>query len=149
MARDLMKAKGRSESGSFIQLPHAILESEEYASLSMPAVKLLLDLFAQYRGKNNGDFAAAWSVMSRRGWRSRDTLRRALEELIEKGWIIKTRQGGKRICCLYGVTWKGIDDCGGKLDHPPTRTAPGTWKKIRNTPAVSLWPASRVNGAAR
>jgi len=149
MARTLLKSKGRAESGSFIQLPHAILESSEYANLSAPAVKLLLDLFAQFRGKNNGDFTAAWSVMSRRGWRSRDTLRRALAVLIEKGWIIKTRQGGRRICCLYAVTWKAIDNCGEKLDHPPTRTALGTWKKFRNTPAVSQWPARRVNGAAQ
>ena len=132
MGRSRIKLKGRRENGSFIQLPHAILESSEYAVLSAHAVKALIDLFAQFRGENNGDFTAAWSVMRKRGWKSKAMLYRALNELIDKGWIIKTRQGGRYLCSLYAVTWKPINTCKGKLDILPTRIAPGTWKN-RNT----------------
>ena len=109
-------------------MPHRLLECEPYTRLSGKGVKLLLDLFAQYRGNNNGDFGMAWTVMKRRGWRSRDTLRNALKELIEYGFIVQTRQGGRHRCNLYAVTWLAIDDCKGKLDCAPTNVALGYWK---------------------
>ena len=129
MAISRRRAKGRRDSGSFIAMPHAILKSETYARLSAPAVKLMLDLYGQYRGSNNGDFAMAWSMMKKRGWRSKDTLYRARNDLVENGFIIQTRQGGKHQCSLYAVTWQPIDDCNGKLDCRSTIVAPGYWKK--------------------
>jgi hypothetical protein len=54
---------GRRESGSFLAIPHAVLESDAYRTLSAHAVKLLFDLAAQYRGKNNGDLSATWRIM--------------------------------------------------------------------------------------
>lgn len=128
MARNRQKSKGRSESGSFCALPHSILESREYAALSGKTVKLLLDIFSQFRGANNGDLGANWKEMSKRGWKSRDTLTRALGELTESGFILKTRQGGRRKCSLYAVTWLAINECGGKLDMAPTRVATNTWR---------------------
>ena len=135
------KAKGRSDSGSFVAMPHAILESETYARLRAPAVKLMLDLYGQYKGSNNGDFAMAWSMMKKRGWRSKDTLYRARDELIDNGFVIQTRQGGKHQCSLYAVTWQPIDECNGKLDCPSTIVAPGYWKqgfvpKLESVPRI-------------
>lgn len=129
MSRSLLKSKGRREKGSFILLPKDLLESVEYASLTAFEAKLLIDLFVQYNGRNNGDFHCAWSLMKKRGWHSQDTLNRALCGLMEKGFATKTRQGGKHRCSLYAVTWKEINDCDGKLDVRPTQTAPGTWRK--------------------
>lgn len=145
MPRTRLKAKGRRDSGSFAAIPHDILDSPEWAKLSAYAVKALLDLFAQYRGTNNGDLSATWSQMQRCGWRSKDTLYRALQELLVKGWIVKTRQGGIHKPTLYGVTWKPIDPCDGKLDMKPSRVAPGIWKNKSSSPvAVPLCPASRT-----
>lgn len=129
MARTRLKSKGRRDGGSYIAMPHIILESAEYAALSPQAVKLLIDLFSQFRGVNNGDLSAAWKIMSARGWRSKATLYRALHELIANGWIEMTRRGGIHRCSLYAVTWLAIDECGGKLDVSPTRIASGKWKK--------------------
>lgn len=126
--RSRLKAKGRRDSWTFAKLPHHILESREYAVLSGSAVKLLIDLLGQFRGQNNGDFTIAWSVLRQRGWRSRDTLYRARTELLDGGWIIQTRQGGKHRCSLYAITWLPIDECGGKLDEKPTRVASNTWR---------------------
>lgn len=136
MSRNRSKAKGRRETGRFIMLPLAILESQEYARLNGNAVKALVDLFSQYNGKNNGDFTAAWSVMQKRGWKSKATLYAALKVLIDLSWIVKTRQGGKHICTLYAVTWQSIDPCDGKLDIKPTSVASGSWKNQNPVPPV-------------
>ena len=130
MARKLERMKGRRVTWTFVQLPHHILESNEFAELSNPAVRALLCLFGQYRGSNNGDFTAAWSVMQKRGWKSKGTLYRAIDDLLENGWILKTRQGGKNRCSLYAVTWLPIHECGGKLDVSVSKTPLGTWRKI-------------------
>lgn len=137
MSRRRERAKGRREGGSFVALPHAVIGGDEWADLSAHAVKLLLDLYAQYRGNNNGDLTAAWSILKVRGWRSKDTIYRALDELIGAGWLIKTRQGGRHTPSLYAVSWQAIDHCDGKLDVVETNTAPGTWKnKMRGPIAV-------------
>lgn len=128
MARSYLKAKGRRESGTFLAVPRAVLESENYIALNAHAVKLFYDLYVQYRGNNNGDLCAAWKLMKARGWKSRDTLERARAELLERGWTIVSRQGGRRIPTLYALTFLAVDECAGKLDISPTKTPPGNWK---------------------
>ena len=85
--RNRRKHTGRAESGGFFALPHAVMASPAFRNLSAHGVKLLCDLGGQYRGANNGDLGAAWRVMNPLGWRSRDTLSRALRELIDAGLI--------------------------------------------------------------
>src|SRR3989344_5142941 len=104
MARSRLKAKGRADFGSFVALPHAILESQEWAALTAFEVKLLLDVYGQYNGTNNGALAAAWTLVRPRGWRSESTLNRALRGLLDKGFLLKTRQGGKHRCSFFAVT---------------------------------------------
>ncbi|WXG51455.1 MAG: hypothetical protein RNU03_11300 [Candidatus Sedimenticola sp. (ex Thyasira tokunagai)] len=129
MAQSRAKIKGRKERGSFIAIPKIVVESEQYSKLSSHSVKLLIDLSAQYNGSNNGDLCAAWSMMVKRGWRSKGTLYRAVSELITTGFILLTRQGGKHKASLYAVTFKPIDECKGKLEVKATVVAPATWKK--------------------
>lgn len=153
--RNRRKHTGRAESGGFFALPHAVMASPAYRSLSAHAVKLLCDMGGQYRGSNNGDLGAAWRVMQPLGWRSRDTLGRALRELTDAGLIEQTRQGGLNRCSLYALTWHAIDECGGKLDVRPTRVASRLWmakqadeKQNASTVAVSDRHGSRVNAGA-
>ena len=113
-------------------MPHDVLNHENFTTLSPRAVKLLIDLGAQYRGTNNGDLCAAWTLMSKRGWKSKGTLYRALQELEAKGFICKTRQGGRHVASLYAISWRAVDECGGKLDVRETSVAPGFWKLGRN-----------------
>jgi hypothetical protein len=122
-------AKNRRPSKPFLRLPRDIVDSVEYAELSAIAVKLMIDLHAQYRGNNNGDFTIAWRVIEKRGWKSKDTLYRAVGELQDFGFVIVTRRGGRRIPTLYGLTYLPIDACGGKLDVRASNTASNTWKK--------------------
>jgi DNA-binding PadR family transcriptional regulator len=61
----------------------------------------------QYNGRNNGRIDAIFTRLEKRGWKN-GTLYRTLNELQEKGFIVKTRQGGigamKKICSLYRFT---------------------------------------------
>jgi hypothetical protein len=120
--------KGRRTSKTFFGFPHECIRHSNYISLSAYAVKLLIDLGAQYNGKNNGDLCAPWSIMKDRGWNSQATLHRAKNELIDKGWIVTSRQGGRHKCSLFALSFQAIDECKGKLDINSTNVAPGNWK---------------------
>ncbi|MGH8503836.1 MAG: hypothetical protein ACREVE_15495 [Gammaproteobacteria bacterium] len=112
-------------------MPKHVLNSPQYARLSAYAVKLLFDLFAQYYGSNNGDFSACWTLMRRRGWRSKGTLHKATKELRDTGWIAVARQGGRNKASLYAITFLPVDECGGKLDIAATVAPLGWWQRDR------------------
>jgi hypothetical protein len=145
-ASRLREAKAKRGSGNFVPLPFDVLRSPRFAALSAHAIKLLLDLLAQYNLRNNGDFTAAWSVMKQRGWKSRDTLDRARAELERTEFVIRSRQGGRRLCNLYAVTFFGIDYCQGKLDVRPTGSPPGNWHE-RGRHLPPLPPRARISTA--
>ena len=117
-------------------MPFAVIRSKSFADLSAHAVKLVCDFLAQYKGDNNGDLCVAWKLMRERGWRSRDTLEKARRELLDRGWIVITRQGGRHQATLYAVTFYAIDYCGGKLDVKQTGSPTGEWKQ--NEPLLAL-----------
>jgi hypothetical protein len=124
-----MRSNGRSKTAYFIQIPNRCLISENFKSLSPFACKLLLDAASQFKGYNNGDLCISWSVMKNRGWRSAATLDKARKELVEKGWLILTRQGGRNRCSLYAISFHKIGNFGSKLDVAPTQQAPNDWLK--------------------
>ena len=125
------KTKNRKEKGSFSSIPHQVTNSDNYRSLSYTATKLLLDTIARYNGKNNGDFDYTLTTMKSWGWKSNDTIARAKNELLIKGWIVLTRQGGRNKCNLYALTIHAIDYCNGKLDVKPTERASAKWKETK------------------
>ena len=129
-------AQSKRERGGFVALPHVVIRSQNFASLSAHAVKLLIDLLSQYKGNNNGDLCATWTLMQRRGWKSKDTLNKALKELRLCDWLETTRQGGRHKPTLYAVTFIAIDSCGGKLDVLATASPRGSWKKNEPLPPM-------------
>lgn len=116
-ANDRRRAEARQyrEPGLFVPMPVEVLRSPQFACLSANGVKLLCDLLSQWRLGGNGDLCATWTVMHARGWRSRDTLSKALKELLDKRWIVQTRQGGRHRPSLYAVTFFSLDESS-KLD---------------------------------
>lgn len=100
------------------------MDHPDYLGLSGNAVRLLLELARQYRGSNNGDLTAAWSLMNKRGFRSKATLNNAAKELLDARLISRTRVGRFTnpggVCALYALTWQRIDECKGKLDAAST-----------------------------
>lgn len=144
----LRRHKGRAESGTFASLPHHIMDSVAWAMCSGTAIKLLLELYRQYNGSNNGDLCAAMTLLRPRGWKSDETVMHALRELRHYGLIALTRQGGLNKANLYAVTWKPIDECKGKLDCSPSTKPPNDWKKScepyrrparQKKPPCNLW----------
>ncbi|MDN6859692.1 hypothetical protein QO207_24160 [Pseudomonas sp. CAN2814] len=128
MARSLAKSKGRRESGTFAAIPHAVMDSEDFRTLSGGALKVLLGLLRQYRGANNGDLSASMGQAKEWGVRSSSTLAASIKELMDCDLIIRTREG-KFIkpggcCALYAITWRPIDPCDEKIEVSPTTTAP-------------------------
>ncbi len=107
------------------------LHSPAYKSLSGRAKALLVDLTMQFNGWNNGEFTTAFKYMHERGWRSRDTLGRARGELLDKGFIELTRQGGLGFASLYAVTWWPIHGRNGQLDVGETKTPRNWWRDGR------------------
>ncbi|MCK9366802.1 MAG: hypothetical protein M0P72_06605 [Metallibacterium scheffleri] len=131
MARKRLKVLGRQEAGTFFRVPTSVLESAAYRTLSMKGKSLLLDLGAQFRGYNNGHLSPSWTLMRQWGWSSKQTLQRALEELLRAGLLEKSRQGGRNRCSLFAFTWLAIDKgtAGAWLDVQPTRVASGLWRR--------------------
>mgnify|MGYP000698718695 FL=1 len=102
-----LNMKGRRDYGRYYNVPHWVTDTHAYCSLSSYSFKLWHDLLLQFDGKNNGRIDAILSRLENRGWKN-GTLYRSLRELIEKGFITKTRQGGigamKTTCSLYRFT---------------------------------------------
>ena len=127
--RKRAKMTGKGGASTFMGIPHFVLRSPQWALLSGAEVKMLIELAMQYNGHNNGDFSATREHLRARGWKSHQTMDAALRSLEKKGWIVKTRQGGKHAgCTLYGVTWEAVDDCNGKHQWPPERKPSHAWK---------------------
>jgi len=102
--------KGNRVGEGFLALPYSVLNSPLFLALSPHAVKLLLDVAAQYRGDNNGDLALAWKLMKPRGWRSEATLHKAKSELLAAGFFYETRKGRRpNVCSLFALTWPALD----------------------------------------
>jgi hypothetical protein len=123
-----LRHKGRATTGRFLMLPHRVLKSSEFASLSPRAVKLLIETASRFNGQNNGDLSATFSELSKRGWRSAATLDKAKKELVKKKWLILTRQGGRNKCSLFAVSWLPVDECNGKIEYPSESIASDLWK---------------------
>lgn len=141
--RDRARTKGRKNTSPFVRLDHRMLDHPDYLNLSHPAKALLTDMLRQYNGNNNGDFCVTLSVMSKRGWTSNDTLRRALNQLIAANLVMLTRQGGRHKPSLYAVTFLNIDPCNGKLECPATKVPPRNFSKIIPSPGIKPMPLGR------
>jgi hypothetical protein len=135
------RSKGRSNAvKSFAGIPRIVMESPDYKNLNGGSVKLLLEFACQYRGNNNGNLTAAYSILKERGFNSKGSITRAVDELLGAGLIIRTREGvfinpgGK--CALYALSWQPIDDCKGKqLSIQPTTTPPRKFStELNKTP---------------
>jgi hypothetical protein len=140
----------RREPGGFAAIPHNLLESQVFIGLTPHAVKLLMDLATQFKGFNNGDLCLAWSLMEKRGWKSRDTLNKARQELLNKELIMVSRYGDRKRAHLYALTFFAIDECKGKLDVKPTERPYSSWRRHEPLPPLKIKttpPPGGLNGA--
>ena len=102
-------ASGR-ESGGFVALPWSVLDSPSYARLSHVAKSLLLEIARQFVFDNNGRLLCSRNYLSKRGWRSNDTINRAKRELLDGGFIYETVRGHRpNRASWYALTWQTLD----------------------------------------
>ena len=112
MSIDRRKQKKKA---SYAGIDRKVLDHEDYISLSGNAVKLLLELARQYNGFNNGALSASWTLLKKRGFKSKTTLAKAKQELLAHRLIIETRTGRflnpGGVCSLYALSWRPINEC--------------------------------------
>lgn len=131
--------KGRSKGiGQFIPISHSMARSmarsPAWRSLSGPAVKVFVELHSRYNGSNNGDLSLSFGDASRLLGLGKTTIKRAFDELSEKGFIRRMRKGhwyGRR-----AATWAVTDKT---IDIPKHEMATNDWKN---------WPSERIANAA-
>jgi len=131
-------------SGQYSAIPHQVLDSIAFKGLGHPAKALLFELMRQHTGKNNGhlQLSFAW-LANKRGWKSREVIQRAKHELIERGLVILTRQGGLNAgASQYAVTWISISNFVG-LDIQQRSYHPGAWRLMDELPVAKTQKAYR------
>ncbi len=79
--------KGRSTTDRFVSLPHWMLQSPAWRSLSPVARSIFIELAAIYNGSNNGRIALSVRDAAERVRCSKNTAARALAELTQKGFV--------------------------------------------------------------
>ena len=118
------KARARKDKGRFAKLPRAAMQSPAVATLNNLPFRVLTIAAAECTGFNNGNINLVRANLKQYGVHRSGAVQTAIDELIERGLLVKTRQGGLGSCSLYAVPWfeltkdpKAIR----KLDHPLPR----------------------------
>lgn len=110
------------------------MDGQAFQGAGHTARSLLYELMRQLSGRNNGHLQLSSGWLRKRGWHSADVVQRAKGELLERGLIVLTRQGG--LNCgpsLYAVTWLHISNFVG-LDVLPQTYHPGQWALLDKLP---------------
>lgn len=150
-----MSRRNRKRSEQFMGIPYSVLDSQNFIRLSPNGIRLLIDLYRQYNGRNNGDLSAALTLMRKRGWKSQTTLSKCVKELLDADLIQKTREGYfqgsvSSQCALYAVTWRGVDECPGKNLEVKPNPRPAVVFSILNktspSPSTGDNPIQKLNG---
>ena len=116
-----------------------------FAALSPWSIKLLVDLIAQYNGRNNGDLQAAFSLMQPRGWNSETTLTKAKKELLAAGFIVEMRKGRRpNLCSLFALSWRPLNPSP-KHDFGPNGFQ--SYAYLKNQPLVLNIPKHKAGDA--
>ncbi len=115
-------------SGGFGGIPHAVMDCTAFKGAGHIAKALLFELIRQVNGSNNGHLQLSYEWLTkRRGWKSRDTIKRARLELVERGLVLETRKGGlNKGAAQFALTWLPISNSTG-LDFVASDYQPGAW----------------------
>ena len=145
------KASADRDGSSFIALPHVVVDCAAYRELSWPARALLLELARQVRPGMNGRLLATSRELGPRGFKSHDTIGRALSELQRAGFVYNTCRGGRPArASLYALTWLGLDAPPDLFDHDARRLfTRGAYRQpaTENAPLIPIGGAVKADAA--
>lgn len=104
--RGLPSRKAAATKHPYAAIEHRVIDSDAYADLSFSSRSLLTMLARQTTmPNNNGRLQAAHSYLERYGF-SDNTVTRGVAELIEHGFVFRTRSGGfHQGIAQYALTW--------------------------------------------
>jgi hypothetical protein len=111
--------KGKEYSGPLIILEKSVFETREFSRLSGNAVKVLIRIALGYDRYNNGRLSFTAREAEWAGFKSKDVVNKARDELLHTGWLKITRQGGRNAPTLYALTWRPVNYDDGLLCEPP------------------------------
>jgi hypothetical protein len=132
-------------SGGYVAIPWRVMDSPAYQGLTVASKALLLELARQHSGSNNGRLHLAHSWLARRGWPSKSIVDKCRDELLARGLIVQTKQGGLFIGpTLYALAWHAISNYVG-LDIAAHQYAPGAWALCNLPPTARRNPPSKKN----
>lgn len=117
----------------YFALEWRLLDSEAYADLTFSA-RSLLDVLGRQLGvpNNNGHLLTAYNYIKKFGFDSDRTVTRATKELIEHGFLFKTKTGGyQRGVGKFAVTWLPLSSDLNGLS--PNGFKPNAWRDWRPT----------------
>ena len=113
--------------GSYTPIPHAVLDSQAFTGASNRAKAMIFEFLRQHNGRNNGRMQATSSWLVGRGWRSKESISKAVAELVERSLLLLTKRGGLNAGpSWFALTWLPITDFSG-LDIKPQAYWPGAW----------------------
>lgn len=137
------------DSGGFVALPWAVLDSPAYAALSHPGRSLLLEIARQFVRDNNGRLLASAAYLEKRGWKSADVITRAKRELIAAGFIHETVKGHRpNKASWYAVTWRTLDRLPGYDEGAAVTFVRGAYQNasLRPSHGVAARPIAPSHG---
>ncbi len=94
-----------------MQLPYSMVQSDAWRALSGSALKVLIELYSRFNGKNNGNLCLSYADAAKKLGIGHATIKRAFVELQEKGFIRLIKQGfwyGRK-AAEWEITNKGLN----------------------------------------
>ncbi|EME68268.1 hypothetical protein H261_19199 [Paramagnetospirillum caucaseum] len=120
--RRKMLANGRNGCDRFVALPHYLLKSPAWMTMTPNAKALLIQLWARHNGTNNGEIGYSVRDAVAIGL-SKDQAARALKELVERGFLRVGRESSFTLKSKAARTWI--------LTGEPIGAAPATKEFMR------------------
>lgn len=90
--------------GKFIALPHNLMDSAAFQSLSVYSIVALIQFMRRFNGHNNGNIICTVCNLTQTPFMGRSTAHKCIRELETKGFIVKTTQGA--FTTRQATTWE-------------------------------------------
>lgn len=138
-----INAKGRNKGeGQYMPLPYNLTRSAAFRRLSGNALKVFIEIRSRFNGVNNGRLSLSYQDAADLLGMSKSSVKRAFDELVEKGFLKKRREGQwyGRLAAEYILTTEGHD--GHLATHDWKQWAPP--KREKSRPSVPRRHAKRL-----
>ena len=134
MSKSYKRSKDKRDGDRYVALPHVVIDSPSFRALGYAARALLIDISRQYTGSNNGRLVACTRYLKPLGWKSHDTVSRALAEIKDAGLLIETRMGMRpNRAAWFALGWYALDVVDG-IDLDPKTYRTGQYKNAALIP---------------